>query len=339
MKKLFYLEYNSVKRFESTYGTLPDQLPPGAFLHSLSDFKVNFYDRTLFGQDMAEMVDNKSCKVGGKDMSVGQYLVQQGLIREDELSDAVNLNVNYYQKINSLLQEFHTDAATLYDPKGGLNSECLHSYKAYMSQLNTRRHYDIKGPKLTFGEERKYWIDAISKGDKSLTGGRVAENFRMDHLNTYSSEGLKEIREIRKNEAELIKRYEDTVKERSLVLKNRMRGYLGPEVSDELLDRMIFFHPAMMTDVKTDEIPEKDNEYFISLIKDFAGSDVPEEERRDKRSEAYNKMIAQMWQTMGPGFSVTKPDDLIDNKTYTDRNKGISYGSKLRGGIVGVREP
>ncbi len=291
MKKLFYLEYNSVKRFESTYGTLPDQLPVGTFMHSLGDGKMSFYKRMLFGQDMTEMTDEKKCQVGGEAMSIGQYLVKEGLIREDELFDATKLNMHFYQPLNSLLEEYHAHAVSLfYQGHHGGSNELNHSYEAYADQLKTRNRYNIKGPKLSFGEERNYWSDAISEGGKTLTGGRKATQFKRDHLNLYSPKERQDLKAVRKIEADMIRQYEEASKERLQAVKSWVKEFVGVEISEELLDRLIFFHPALLTGVPVKDIPAKDNEAFISFVNDFAGIDVPEEEKKAKRTEAYHKM-------------------------------------------------
>ncbi len=327
MKKLFYLEYNSIKRFESTYGTLPDQLPPGTFMHTLGDYQFAFYTRGCFTQNMAELTDGKTCSVGGESMTMGQYLVKEGLIREEELADAIRLNREFYQNTVFMYGNYMSMAATIYDDDE--DHECAATVPDLVEHLNTRRQNDLKGPKLNFDEERKYWQDAVSEGGKSLFANRKLRDFRKDHLNIYTEEDLETTRELRKQESRLILLYKETVNERAAVLSDRIREEIGWQVGKDLIDRLIVFHPAMRNEVAPDKISKKENDTFISLVRDYAGIGVSEKDKKEKRKAAYLVMSAYMKSLITPGFGAEHPDDLIDNNAYNDRSSRIHYESDL----------
>jgi hypothetical protein len=332
MKKLFYLEYNCVKRFESTYGTLPEQLPPGSFMHSLGDYKAVFYQRSTFGQNVAEFTDEKTCLVGGESLSMGQYLVKEGLIKEEELADAANLNGNFYQSINYRLTTYQTMATMIYED--GDENEAGVETSSLVENLATKRKTDIKGPKLSNDEERKYWKDALDEGDKSLYGCYDHAYFKKTHLNIYTADELKRKKETRKNESGLIRLYQETAAERAEALKKKIRQSLGAEVSDDLLGMLINFHPAMMNDTPTNEIPDNENAEFVLLVKDFVGIGIAEKDRKQRREVAYNTMVAGMTALIPSGFAVTDSLHLISEDEINDRNSRIHYNSKLMKTVV-----
>lgn len=331
-KKLFYLEYNAVKRFENTYGKLPEQLPAGSFLHSLGASKPILNQRLCFGQDVAEISEYKSCKVGDEKISMGEYLARNGLIGEDELSDCIILNGGFYNTLCGMYTGYPNAVASFGDDRSKV---FFYTYDCMVQQNETRSKYVINGPRLSPGEERKVWQDALSGGTHSLYGGEEITGYKKKALDLYSDSERSELKQKRKNEAELIKLYDDTVKEREEELINLIKQKMGEEADEELLKTLIVFHPAMMTGVEADEIPEEDTLDFISLVEDFAGKDVPEEEKKAKRTEAYQKMVAQMKAVMGIVLHVNCPEKfgaeetLIDDRTYQDRNVKIYYESRL----------
>ena len=329
VKKLFYLEYNSMKRYENTYGTLPDQLPPGSFMHSLGRSKGELYKRTLFGTDLSEISDEKKCMVGGKSLSMGEYLVREGLINEDELEEVKHLNGAFYMQANSLYQQVYSQAVAVFGEGDDISDGYEHRTMSMLSQLYVRRHYDIKGPKISQDKERKYWKDAFEKGERSLYGNDEIMFFRQDHLNTYSASELQEMRERRKNEAGLIKSYEETVSERAKVLSTRIKELAGDGVSADLIDRMIFFHPDMMTETEPGKISDRTNDDFIALVKSYAGIGVPDGEKSKERSGAYRKMTELMNGVIGKGYTARRADELIEEQTYIDRNSKVYYRSRL----------
>lgn len=328
-RKLFYLEYNAVKRFESTYGTLPDQLPPGSFMHSLGRSKGEYFKRIVFGPDVEEFTEEKHCKIGENSMSIGEYLKKEGMIKEDELNDAINLNGNFYLQVNTMYQQVHSQAVAVFGDEDDSSKEYDQDLITLAEQLDTRRHYAIKGPKISQDKERKYWKDAFEEGESSLYGNQVAKVFRQDHLNTYSSSELADMKERRKNESGLIKFYEETVNERAEVLSDHIKELAGDGVSGELIDRLIYFHPHILTETGASQIPEKDHEDFITFVKSFAGIGVPEAERGQRKKEAYRRMTALMSEKIGPVFGVNRGEELIEDQTYEDRNEKVHYASKL----------
>ncbi len=332
-RKLFYLEYNAVKRFESTYGILPDQLPLGSFLHSLGDSKHLIESRLFFIQDMGEFNCVKKCEVGDKRITLGEYLAQNGLINEDELADSIHLNDGFYNRFSFGFTNYQAYSVSSFE-RGGRDGFST-SYDFMVKINETRSKYDPGGPKLSAGEERKAWKDALSQGTHSMYGEEGFTEYKKRRLDLYSDSERRDLKQRRKEESGLIHFYEETVNERAEVLINHIKEKMGKGSDEDLIKRLIVFHPAMMTGDKLKEIPEKDTSDFISLVKDFTGTDVPEEEKAARRSAAYQIMAERMRSVRGTGFHVNSPvavggeKTLIDEETYQYRHERVIYESRL----------
>ena len=111
---------------------------------------------------------------------------------------------------------------------------------------------------------------------------------------------------------------------------------MGDKADIELIKRLICFHPAMMNDKA---VSDKDTEEFITFIKDFAGIDVPEEAKAERRSLAYSKMAERMEAVKGADLKTNKLENedpnegLIDSATYEDKDN-VNYSSKLLRTVV-----
>lgn len=338
-RKLFYLEYNAVKRFESTYGTLPDQLPAGSFLHSLGNSKELFFSRSYFGQDMTEITDEEGCKIKGESLSLGRYLVKAGLIKEEELSDAHHLCSRFYQNVNAYYNNAISQGFKAFG--GEPEDSYQHSYQAHLDQLNGRREYEIRGPKLSYDQERKFWEDALEEGNATLYGCSETVEFKKKALNLYSDEERGEIREKRNRDARLINLYEKASDDRAAVLILQVKSKMdeqGIKADENILRRMIVFHPAMMNNDKPGSISSNDTEGFIRLYTDYTGSGLREGEKAKKRTEAYSKMTQLMSAVMGSQTTKTViPDNLVEDKKIKD-DKEIIHNSRLMRTIVMERQ-
>lgn len=330
-RRLFYLEYNAVKRFESTYGNLPDQLPAGSFLHSLGASRQLLFARMNFGQDTEEMISYQTCAMGDKKCSLGEYLAKNGLIKEDELSDCIRLNGGFYNLVNNVYAECHSKAipSATGIGTGEQDTNYQNTYDFMIQQMETRGKYRLKGPSISRGAERKAWSEAFSEGTSQLYGGSSITDLKKKQLGLYSDEEKSAIKERRKNEADLIRRYEETVKARAQTLTQDVMQKMGEQADEHLIRTLIMFHPAMMNQIPTDQIPEKETEAFISLVKDFA--------EPEKKASAYQRMAECMSNFVSHVICPEKmvnADTLIDEETYGVRNEEIRYSSVLMKTIV-----
>ncbi len=261
------MEYNAVKRVESTYGQLPDQLPPGSFLHSLGDSKELLVGRMCFNQDAGQISTDKTCSVNGQNMSLGQYLTENGLIGEDELSDCMHLNDGFYNTLAGLYADCTYLAVSSYTDRDHHVFNGFYSHA--VMQQKTRSTYRIHGPKVSYGEERKVWMDALYQGEDSLYGGPGNAVYKMKWMDLYPEEQHDEIRQQRKGEYEFIKRKEEENNSRAQELTDLVKQQYK-DVNENLIKTFIIFHPDMTTETKVDKIKEKDTADFIALVKDFA---------------------------------------------------------------------
>ena len=99
-KKLFTLLSNVAKRADSTYGTLPNDLPLPCFFNSLGSGRGQYGSRMFFTQDLSQTIDDKSCVVDGQKMSPAQVLLKEGMITQEEIDEATQINGDYYQTLH-----------------------------------------------------------------------------------------------------------------------------------------------------------------------------------------------------------------------------------------------
>jgi hypothetical protein len=216
--KLFHIEYNAVKRYESTYGTLPVQLPVGNFMYSLGDSKELSYERALFGQDFVEMIDQKDCVDGDRQFNLADELVREGLIKEDELADARHLSVTFYNLAGLYNNSYAGNGVSAFfrdeQEEGGEGHLFASSEFSELEKLHVMKRHDIHGPKLSKDKERKVWKESLSLGKDHLYGNSEQVRFYKKKLNIYSTAELRNLREIRREDAELINSYESVVENR-----------------------------------------------------------------------------------------------------------------------------
>ncbi len=343
-KKMFYLEYNAVKRMESTYGSLPDQLPIGCFMNAVGASEPLIYTRWNFGQDALEMTELKDCVVGGEKMSLGSLLAKEGLVKEDDFSDFLHLNRGFYNHLGDYYMNYCQNGTMVFDADQEIfeNSDISRGYDVSVVVTETQSRQKLKGPSLSAGEERKIWQDAFREGTPLMYGTGESVLFVKEKLNLYSAAELREIRQRRKNEYELIRLYEGAARGRIRQLQsqvvNEMKGMniAVDDALEELIGKLVPFHPAMMTDIAIEKIPKKEISAFITLVKDFAGIGVLEEAKAVKKFGAYQKLEKQMSVIAQSGElyvkhtqEITGDDSLIDEQTYQNRNTKIDFQSRL----------
>ena len=341
-KKMFYLEYNALKRMESTYGTLPEQLPIGSFLHSLGPSKRYLHSRWCFVQDVFQMTEEKRCEVDGEKMSLGAYLAKEGWIREDDFRDCVNLNAGYYNVLGNSYENYAETGFLLYGNNHETNEQLSREYDVDVRLMETRKRRKLHGPSISFGAERKLWKDAYREGTETLYGSRENALFKKNQLNLYTEDELHAIQERRINERDLIRRYEETAEGRKAALKADLIQKLTAmniPVNEELdaqIGKLVVFHPAMMTETPVTAIPQNETNQFIALVKNYAGIGIAEEGKAAARFNAYQKLTERMAAVVDMELlHVNKPqevrgnDSLIDAATYRRRNGNIRYQSRL----------
>ena len=162
------------------------------------------------------------------------------------------------------------------------------------------------------------------------------ELFYKHRFKIYSQSELRDLKEVRKNSARIIHYYEFVEDERAEALSKAAAEKMGDKADIELIKRLICFHPAMMNDKA---VSDKDTEEFITFVKDFAGIDVPEEAKAERRSLAYSKMAERMEAVKGGVLKSNKlenedPNDgLIESGVYEDKDN-VDYKSRLLRTVV-----
>ena len=290
---LFRMEYENMKRYQNTYGTLGDDLPFGVFMEALRDGQKDFFLRNLFGQDMANLVDTEAERESssdGKPMTTAEILVKYGRITFEEMNDAMNLGLEYYQNMNAAQNprffSFKSYDTNIDEP--GLN---VFLTENLINQEHTKDNHKMKGPKVSVAEARNIWKKALKyTSDNNLTGGRNLVDFKKASLNLYTAAEKKAIREQRKQDANLMNYYNFYLDEREEVLLKKTGDALGGEVSDDLLKKLIVFHPGMLTSGK---IGEKGGEEdvkgtaeFIENVRKYAGIGIADDQKAEARKQA-----------------------------------------------------
>ena len=345
-KKLFKMEYDSLKRFESTYGSLPDQLPVGSLYMSLGESKGEFVNRMIFGQDIAEYTDTAEqyCVTkDGEKCNLASMLAKEGIISEAEYKDAVNVNNLFYQGVNSGLCGYRGPAGiALYSDDG--DDEYLEAnnqqYNELVRSRYQRNNYRIRGPKLSFGEERKAFKEAMENDQDTLMPGVSQELFAENKLGIMDDKKREAKKQLRKQKAGLIHYYESTVTERAEVLTSMIAQKLDIKENDpnmDLLMKFICFHPAMLTEEKVSGIKADDNDAFIADFKLIAGIGEAQNASAEDKKEALARLIDRMAAAQGRQFMVkTLEGDgngnntLIDDSMYKEKGTGRKRERVLR---------
>lgn len=305
-QKLFMMEYNNVKRYEKTYGTLEEELPTGCFMQSLGGTgMLELPIRNLFSQDLAQLCDRaeKNCISDGKKITLGELLVKNGMVSQSVLDNMNQLGPNYYQNIHGDLNPYYMSAKFFGDPEG--REELAFNEDHFVEWEHTRDNNNIQGPGLKQTECRKIWKNALKyKRDKNLIGSGEAGKFYSRKLDLYTGAEKENIKKTRAQDVGIFHFYNAYLDDISDDLIMETTKKVGKEISLELLRKLIVFHPAMLHSVQTVDGQKKypeGTEEFYDIVRKFAGIGIPEEHRAAAKKEASEGLFRLWNETFGNG--------------------------------------
>ena len=345
VRKLYELEYNSVARFERTYGSLPGSVPTGCFMQSLGGGTLDFATRMRFGQNFIELSGLKKIVTSdGEKISVGELLSRQGMIsssdnkRENDLADVLqNQNVHisaYYSQIHRIFGS----EQMMYDPDYSLRYSNVNNWAFSKNKLN------MSGPGLSKSGMRKLWKNAVSTGDPNVMGGNLMKRFHMDYLNLYTTSERKELKKQRTADQQKVHFAETYLDDRAEELTDETVKAIGADKlteKDKKLIRttLINFHPALY-DSGERTVTDKDGNQVTEIIKidgideyhqnikKFLGIDIEgtEKEKLRAKKEAFVYLLG-LTSIDYDGGSPDTPDDIMSRNGIRDDDENVIYAT------------
>ena len=324
MGKLFRMEYENMKRFENTYGTLGDEIPFGMFIQSMGSCQKDFILRNRFCQDMANLCHKgaESDSVSeGKTLTTAELLVKYGRITQAEMEDAVNLGPGYYQPL-AIFQNTYLQTCKPYAPHESLRTKGVVAKTDLVLMQYTKDHARIKGPKVSPSEARNMWKETLKyRTDENMDGGEVYAGSQKNRLDMYTPAQKKELKAQRKKDVSIFDFYNLHLDEREKDLMARTRNAVG-DIDDKLLKTLIAFHPAML---KTDHITKDSGadvpgtDEFYELVRKYAGIGVGKEKKAMARKEAAEGLI-KLWDSLfvGAKADLDDIDELMNGRPGED---------------------
>ena len=342
LQKIFRMEYDCLKKYENTYGTLADDLPLGVFVQTLGSGQKDMIIRNQLGQDLAELCDEasqeKNCISDGEKMTTAQLLVKYGKISREEVDDALNLGPDYYQTVHAGINPHYNGLAD-FDPEYvGVENNTFGALNDFYIQQHTKDNVKIGGPKMDETKVREIWQNSLDYSeDLNLTGSPIYVAFQKDKLDLYSSAEKKEIKKSRKKDADIRKLYKTYLdnRQKSLFKKTKERLRIHDYTAEsDLLELLIVFHPGMLkTDTLAGEDQENDGfevlderdvegtDRYLEIVKKFIGIGVDEGNFKKAKKEATGELIG-LWskligsstvdsiETLMNGFGANDPDEI-----------------------------
>ena len=302
--KLFRLQRDALKRYQNTYGTLPENLPYGVFMESLGSGQTDHIIRSYFGQDLAQISDERAerkSESGGEKLTLAEILVKYNKITREEKDEAVLMNSNYYQGYMSAGTK-RISSFTNYSPDANEWSTDLFTANVLNDMTYTSAGHKIKGPSISRADAKNIWQQTVKYGtDGNLTGGKFMLNYYKPKLDLYTSREKSAIRAQRQKDAGLVAFYSFSLEEQKESLVQSVKPLIGPGISDELLGKLIVFHPDMLKHAKkaNDPMAEKKADAdkvnaFIENVKKYSGAGIAEDHKAEARKEA-SKVFLDQW--------------------------------------------
>ncbi|MCR5233841.1 MAG: hypothetical protein K6E53_08025, partial [Lachnospiraceae bacterium] len=299
LAKLYKIEYENLKRFEHTYGTLVQDLPISVFMQCMGYDTRDYVNRNQFGQDIANLCHEGESysESEGQKMTTAQILVKYGKIPREMLDYTRKQGVDYYQNFTASLNAYST-TPNIYRSDYGKLTEVFSKVEFY-NQDYGKHNLKIEGPKLSFGEERNIWKKVLAHSeDTALTGGNELLEHKKLLLNLYTPSEKKEIKKQRKDDMRLFHFYNAYLDEREEVLLKKTSQAVGDGVSKDVLKKLIVFHPGML---KTGKISKENGEAdvagtdeFYELVRKYTGVGIPEDKKAEAKKEAVS-MLFDRW--------------------------------------------
>ena len=344
VKKLYDLETAAVLKYEQTYGALIGQIPVGNFVQSLGSGLVEFHIRSRFaGQNVLELCDEQNIKtVDGKELSVGELLVKEGLLSKAD-NERCRMLAGSYQQKSSYVTTYYRGLFDNFGDGDNYDSDYGTTYGETQNWLYTDSNSPIEGPRMSKAMRRKLWKEAQASQDKNILGGNLVVAVNKPVLNLYSSSERKEMKKQRAKDLQIAKfaagymdtraedLYDETIK--------AINGENLPEETKTLIrDTLVNFHPAMYQSGKIEKKQEngkevrreakvKGTDEFYENVKKFLGMGVNEGDRIKAKREAFmefsklSKLLIMYPPTMND------PEDIMSKDGVRESDHNVINGT------------
>ncbi len=322
LQKIFRMQYENMKRYQNTYGTLADDLPFGSFMESLGSGQSELAMRNMFGQDFSQLVSPKGerkSQSDGKNYTIAEILLKYDRISKEELDDAVRLCPDYYQNLSADQSNRFMDFRD-YDREANVAPGHMDRRNAEERQYS-RDHKAIGGPSVSQAESRNIWKKALKyTSDINVTGSDSFLLFQKNKLDLYTSAEKKAMKEQRKRDAGILSSYNNYLDECKEALLKETRGALGIQKDDKaydgILEKLIVFHPGMLDSGKVFDTKKKKrikgiDEYY-ELVRKYTGIGISGDEDKSKaKREALDSMTKLWSDTFKYSANASDPEDLM----------------------------
>lgn len=323
-KKLFEIQYETLKNLENTYGTLMADMPTAVFMNSLVDGGMrDLLLRCRIGQNLTEACDMDTCTYNDQKISLGQLLVNEKLLDQSTLDDSKKKQAEFYQIQTLTVNSYLSKADDLFDVTGNKDNDptlnVSYGYTSYYSLKNAIDKNDIGGPHLNYSDSRKLWKDALSSGKKYLTGTEETSLFAGDFYRLHGSKERNEIKKLRRKGMEFDKQTRVYLRDRSDLLYNKTltKAHINAEELDAdkltMIKKLMVFHPGFSR-----FYPDNDQQYiaktdeFINNIRLFAGVGVADDKLKSSRQQAF-EYFRKSAAKLVTDVSARTPDELLKN--------------------------
>ena len=331
VKKMFDLLYNNVKRYERTYGTLQTDMTTPCFLRSLGSGQKDYALRIRFGQDLTQICAMNTCTYKGRSVSLGEVLVEEGLLERSELEDAIAKCPEYYQIRTAHSNNVYHNPISFFrldDPDSDPSVQFSTTPQELAGMQNNIYRNEFEGPKLSYAEQRKFYKEALDTGYRGVTGGAVILEFKKKSLNLLSRSERRALKLRRAKDLQIFRNGCNTLDERADALYERTLDKLKAQnLTDDnktLIKKMMAFHPGFYRDVK-DNAPEIAE--FESALKNFLGIGVNKADAIRLKREAF-KYFTDMAGALSSGIFGADPDGIMQRNDVRTA-EGTVLGSDM----------
>jgi hypothetical protein len=240
-------------------------------------------------------------------MTVAEVLIKYGKILKTKADNAELVGPDYYQEITGGLNtRFNSASEFIEDPEE--EPKKYFEMKPIKASRYLKSNFRIGGPGVSRSEARRIWKKTLAySDDRNLTGGDQFLNYNATRLGAFSSSQKKEMKKARRNDVELFKLYNTELDNREAELISQTKNAIGEALSDELLKKLIVFHPGLYRWGKKDEQQTAD---FNDLIRQYAGIGVADEKKAGARKEASAKLY-DLWSRAMTGVGFFKEIDIM----------------------------
>ena len=344
VKKLYDLESAAMFKYEQTYGSLIGQVPVGSFVQSLGNGLVQFHTRSRFaGQNVLELCDEQEIKTGdGKEISVGELLVKEGLLSKSD-NERCRMLAGSYQQKSSYVTTYYRGLFGNFGDGDNYDSDYGTTYGETQNWLYTDSNSPIEGPRMSKAMRRKLWKEAQASQDKNILGGNLVVAVNKPVLNLYSSSERKEMKKQRAKDLQIAKfaaGYMDTRAED--LYDETIKAINGEDLPEEtktlIRDTLVNFHPAMYQSGKIEKKQEngkevrreakvKGTDEFYENVKKFLGMGVNEGDRIKAKREAFMEFskLSKLF-IMYPA-TMNDPEDIMSKDGVRESDHNVINGT------------